>query len=87
MTSKFVMTTPDRSSKPFTPFGQRSSGATEIPKMLPLSATSAPYFFSASATAFSSFVQLAGMTNAAFNRSRWPMLGRFVFVLPDGAAK
>ena len=48
---------PGKSLKQSRPFGQRSSGVTEIPRMLPLSATSAPYFFNASATAFSSFVQ------------------------------
>ena len=84
MTSKFVMLMLVKWSKQ--PAGQRSSGVTEIEKKPPLSATSAPYFFNPSSTAFSSFVQPDGMTKPAFNRTRWPMAGRFVLVLPDGAA-
>jgi hypothetical protein len=54
---------------------KRSSGQTETEKNPPLSATMAPYFFSARNTAFSSVVQPLGMTKLDFSRKRWPMAG------------
>ena len=56
--------------------GQRSSGVMEMEKNeLLLSDTIAPYFFKPSASAFSSFVQFAGIAKPALSRSRWPIAG------------
>jgi hypothetical protein len=66
MTSKFVMATFRRLLKQFA--GQRLSGLTETEKKLPLSATIAPYFFSAFSTTFSCFVQFAGMAKDDLSR-------------------
>src|SRR5271170_6526859 len=85
MTSKLVMLTLVRSLKQLA--GQRSSGVTEMEKKFPLSATIAPYFLRPSSNAFSSFVQFDGMTKLDLSRNRWPMAGRFTFVLAPGAAK
>ena len=40
-----------------------------------LSDTIAPYFFKPSASAFSSFVQFAGIAKPALSRNRWPIAG------------
>src|SRR5580692_7397455 len=85
MTSKLVMLMLVKSLKQFS--GQRSSGVTEMEKKFPLSATIAPYFLSPSNMAFSSIVQLAGMTKDDFSRNRWPIAGRLTLVFVDGAAK
>src|SRR5271170_2927006 len=84
MTSKLVMLMLVRSLKQLA--GQRSSGVTEMEKKLPLSATIAPYFCKPSRMAFSSMVQLVGMTKLDLRRKRWPIDGRLTFVLEEGAA-
>ena len=50
--------------------GQRLSGATEMEKNPPLSATIAPYFFNARRTAFSCFVHASGIANEDRSRPR-----------------
>ncbi|MND08010.1 hypothetical protein D3C83_303680 [compost metagenome] len=68
MTSKFVIATLRRLSKHSA--GQRLSGVTEMEKKFPLSATMAPYFFSAVRTAFSCFVQFSGIAKDDLSRTR-----------------
>src|SRR5438045_5560724 len=85
ITSKFVTDSPVIWLK--APAGQRRSGTTEIEKkLLLLSAIKPPYFFSAAAIAFSSFVQLAGTVKFALSRNRWPMAGTFGFVVAGDEA-
>src|SRR4029077_9044399 len=76
MTSKLVMPTEEMWLKALA--GHRSSGVTEIEKKFPLSATKAPYFFSPIKMAFSSMLQLEGMTKLDLRRNRWPIAGTLV---------
>src|SRR5579862_4579882 len=67
-TSKFVIPTVEIWLNALA--GHRSSGVTEIEKKLPLSATRAPYFLSPRRMAFSSVLQVEGMTKLDLSRKR-----------------
>src|SRR5689334_21707775 len=85
-TSKLVTESPVMWLK--APEGHRRSGTTEIEKkLLLLSAIRPPYFLSAAAMAFSSFVQFAGTLKPALSRRRWPMAGTFGFVVTGEEAE